>query len=79
MEKFCSAVVVKRHPSFFSGVDREDKGQKIDSPFSNFKPVFKWNYMLLVFSYFNGSDLFHVFSRLSTKVREELPKSGFLD
>ena len=38
-------------------------------------PGFKWNYMFMVLSYFNGSDLFHVFSRLSSKVREELPKA----
>jgi len=28
-----------------------------------------------VFSHFNGSDVFHVFGRLSKKVREELPKA----
>ena len=75
MQQFGQKHTKKSHPSFFSGMDREAEGNQIESPFKTFTPGFQWNFMLEVFSHFNGSDVFHVFSRLSKKVREELPKA----
>ena len=67
---------MKRHPSFFSNVNLNDS---LQPPLTSFDPGFKKNFILLVFSHFNGADLFHVLSRLNKKLRSELPEAGLLD
>jgi hypothetical protein len=42
-------------------------------------PGFRHHFMLMVFSHFNGSDVFHTFARLNKSIREEIPKAGLLD
>lgn len=66
----------KAPPSFFTQIK---EGEVHESPFGGFAPGFKHNFMLMVFSYFNGSDIFHVFSLLNKSIRDELPTSGLLD
>ena len=75
MESF-KDVILKRHPSFFTGGDLSDS---LQPPLTSFDPGFKKNFILLVFSHFNGADLFHVLSRLNKKLRSELPEAGLLD
>ena len=79
METFGSNLVLKRHPSFFTDVNLNDPGNPSNSPITQFDPGFKKNFILLVFSNFNGADIFHVLSRLNKKLRHELPDAGLLD
>jgi hypothetical protein len=71
-------IEVKEPPSFFKDADQTLVNGE-ESFFNKFDKGFKHNYLLMVISYFNGSDLFHVFGRLSKEIREELPSSGLLD
>jgi hypothetical protein len=71
-------LVVHEPPSFFTDIVQAEPNEAL-SFFDRFDNGFKYYYTLMVLSYFNGSDLLHVFGRLSKKIREDLPKSGLLD
>jgi len=63
------------HPGFFKDLEVSEDYE----PMKNFVPGFRDNLVLLVCSFFNGADLFHVLSRLNWKTRNALPKAGLVD
>ena len=62
----------------FSNIVKGEHNEEL-SFFKNFDKGFKQNYMMMVISYFNGSDLLHIFARLNKSLRAKLPNSGLLD
>ena len=69
---------LKQPPSFFTDIVQAEPNDK-KSFFEKFDKGFRHNYMLMVMSFFNGSDLYHIFARLNKKIREELPEAGLLE
>ena len=69
---------VKNPPSMFTNIIEAEPEEQV-SFFKKFDKGFRHNFMLMVISFFNGSDLLHVFARLNKEIRKELPDSGLLD
>ena len=68
-----------RNPPRFISSDHSSLAIETSPIVDLFSPGFKYNFLLSVFSYLNGSDLLHSVSRLSKKFRQEIPTSGLLD
>jgi len=71
---FGTHLTIRHSPSFFNKESSEPL-----LPFNVRKRGLKHHLMLTVMSHFSGSDVFHIFARLSRSIRAELPTAGLLD
>ena len=81
---FAHGLELVNPPTFFRppsdlGSSQSEEPEYLFGECGVFGSAFSYYVIMLVANFFNGSDLYHVISRLNKRIREKLPGSEHLD